>query len=64
MTELKIMNMWQAIFYMKNVVNPIRVELGLSDKLVFVFSKEQTFELYGEWLKQCREHKNQMRNQI
>lgn len=58
MTELKIMNYKQTMFYVDNGVQPIRVEHGYKDKLVFVFSKEDTYELYGEWIKKCREFNN------
>ena len=40
MTELKIMNFRQAMYYVDHGVQPLRLDHGLSDKLVFVFSKE------------------------
>lgn len=61
MTELKIMNFRQAMYYVDHGVQPLRLDHGLSDKLVFVFSKEQTQALYGEWIQHCKDYKNSMR---
>ena len=34
--EIKIINKWQVVFYLERGVQPIRVELGYDDRLVFV----------------------------
>ena len=47
--EIKIINKWQVVFYLKKGVSPIRVELGYNDRLVFVFLKEDTLEAWREW---------------
>ena len=46
---IKIVNKWQVVFYLKKGVSPIRVELGYNDRLVFVFLKEETIEVWKEW---------------
>ena len=47
--EIKIINKWQVVFYLKKGVSPIRVELGYNDRLVFVFLKEETQEVWKQW---------------
>ena len=47
--EIKIINKWQVVFYLKKGVTPIRVELGYNDRLVFVYRKEDTKEVWQEW---------------
>lgn len=48
--EVKILNMSQVYFYIENNVNPKRVECGYKHKLVFVFDKDATNELFTKWL--------------
>ena len=50
METVKIVNMLQVSKYIKNGVQPLRVEVGKGDNLVFIFSKEETRELYVKWL--------------
>lgn len=50
METVKIVNMLQVSKYIKNGVQPLRVEVGKGDNLVFIFSKEETRELYIKWL--------------
>ena len=49
--EIKIINKWQVVFYLKKGVSPIRVELGYNDRLVFVFLKEDTIrtKCWEQW---------------
>ena len=47
--EIKIVNKRQVVFYIERNVFPVRVELGYNDRLVFVFLKEDTKEVWQEW---------------
>ena len=47
--EIKIINKWQVVFYLERGVQPIRVELGYDDRLVFVYLKEDTLDVWQEW---------------
>lgn len=49
--ELKILNMEQVAFYILKGVQPKRIEVGKENKIVFIYSKEETSDLFGEWLK-------------
>lgn len=49
--EVKIINIKQAVVYSYNGVQPIRLEMGYNNKVVFVFEKDKTNELYSRWLK-------------
>ena len=60
MTELKIMNYKQCLFYVTNGVQPIRLEKGYDGKMVFIFTKEDTYKLFPLWRKQCEEYKSKM----
>ena len=48
--EIKILNMKQAIIYSQNGIQPIRLEWGRNNKIVFVFTKEETNAIYTRWL--------------
>lgn len=48
--EVKIINIKQAIVYSQNGVQPIRIEMGFNNKVVFVFDKKKTNALYTRWL--------------
>ena len=47
--EIKIINKWQVVFYLERNVQPIRLELGYNDRIVFVFLKEDTTEVWKQW---------------
>lgn len=49
MEIVKIVNMLQVSKYVKGGVQPIRIELGENDRLVFVFRKEDTTEIWEKW---------------
>ena len=51
MKELRIMNPSQVYFYIENGIHPIRVECGKDNRLAFIYTKEETYELFGEWVK-------------
>ena len=57
--EIKIINKWQVVFYLKKGVTPIRVELGYNDRLVFVFLKEDTIrtQCWEQWKQYTIERK-------
>ena len=47
--EIKIINKWQVVFYLERNVQPIRLELGYNDRIVFVYLKEDTIEVWKQW---------------
>lgn len=47
--EIRIINKWQVVFYLKHGVAPTRLELGYDDRLVFVYRAEETKEVWQEW---------------
>lgn len=59
MNEIKIINLKQAKLYIKNGVFPVRLEISRytkatiqmeeDDVLVFVFNKEDTFDVWEKW---------------
>lgn len=49
--ELKLINTEQVAFYLSKGVEPLRVELGKNNRIVFIYSKDETKELFGQWLK-------------
>ena len=55
--EIKIVNKNQVVFYLKTGVSPIRIELGYNDRLVFVYLKEETTEVWEQWKKHVVECK-------
>ena len=48
----------QVTAYMKNNVYPVKVKLDKKDRIIFVFKKSETNELYTLW----REHKLSWQN--
>lgn len=56
-TEVKIMNWKQVLFYTDNGVQPIRVERGFKDKVVLVYTKEATQELFHQWGEICKKYR-------
>lgn len=54
---VRILNMQQSIFYMKNNVMPVDIRVSRSkddtkDVLVFYYIKDETKEVYDVWCKQ------------
>ena len=47
--EIKLVNKQQVVFYLERNVAPIRVELGYGSRLVFVYLREETQEVWQEW---------------
>lgn len=56
MKELKIMNMKQVAFYVSKGVQPKRIEVGYNNKIVFIFDKDSTNDLFTLWLKNNRKY--------
>ena len=54
---LRILNQEQVKFYLANGVKPKSIELGSKNKIVFLFSKSETYKLFGEWLKISQEQR-------
>ncbi|MDU1413467.1 MAG: hypothetical protein E6929_11705 [Clostridium sp.] len=50
METIAIVNVRQAGMYIKNGVKPIDVYFG-KDRLVFLFNKKDTREVYDKWCK-------------
>lgn len=49
METVKILNLLQVQKYTKAGVQPLRIEIGEGDVLIFVYSKDETRELYTKW---------------
>ena len=49
--EIKIVNQKQTFLYVKNGLQPLRLENGYEDKLVYVFSRSKSEELFEKWRK-------------
>lgn len=47
---VRIINYIQANKYMKNGVYPIDIYPGYDNKIVFIFLKESTKDLYERWI--------------
>lgn len=47
---IKIVNPTQACAYLKNGLKPLRLEVGYNNKIVFVYNKEDTTELFHRWI--------------
>ena len=45
--EVKIINLKQASMYIKNGLQPLRVEV--TDRLVFIFDRFEATEYYRKW---------------
>lgn len=54
---VKILNLVQSTFYVKHGVKPVDVQIGYEDKLVFVFDKQQTKQVWKLWKQSCIEHR-------
>lgn len=47
--EIKLVNQRQVFLYVKNGLQPLRLEAGYEDKLVYVFSRSQSEGLFEKW---------------
>jgi len=47
--EIKLVNQRQVFLYVKNGLQPIRLEAGYEDKLVYVFSRSKSESLFEKW---------------
>lgn len=47
--EIKLVNQRQVYLYVKNGLQPLRLESGYDDKLVYVFSRSGSEELFEKW---------------
>lgn len=47
--EIKIVNQRQAFLYIRNGLQPLRMECGYHDKLVYVFSRSESEPLFEKW---------------
>ena len=48
---VRLVNTKQVYFYIENGLQPVRVEAGYNDRIVFVFLREPTLELFAAWRK-------------
>ena len=58
---VKIVNPVQVAFYLKHKVKPIDLEVGFENKLIFIFNKQETLEVWEAWKQSCIEYKSQIR---
>ena len=49
--EIKLVNQRQVYLYVKNGLQPIRLESGFDNKLVYVFSRSLSEPLFEKWRK-------------
>ena len=49
--EVKIINQKQVLRYVSNGLQPLRLEAGYNDKLVYVFDKEASEPYFEKWRK-------------
>lgn len=49
--EIKLVNQRQVFLYVKYGLQPLRLETGYNDKLVYVFSRSQSENLFEKWRK-------------
>lgn len=47
--EIKLVNQRQVYLYVKNGLQPIRLEAGYDNKLVYVFSRSDSEPLFEKW---------------
>jgi len=47
--EIKLVNQRQVFLYVKNGLQPLRLEAGYEDKLVYVFSRSKSERLFEKW---------------
>lgn len=47
--EIKLVNQRQVFLYVKHGLQPLRLETGHNDKLVYVFSRSESEELFTKW---------------
>ena len=47
MNEVRIVNLKQVHMYVKNGLQPLRVEV--TDRLVFIFDREEATDYYRKW---------------
>lgn len=50
MEKVKIVNGLQATMYISHNVKPIDIFVGYGNKLVYVFDKKETKEVWRKWL--------------
>ena len=46
---VRLLNQKQVVFYMKNDVFPLWIDLGYNDRIVYVFLKQPTLMLFSKW---------------
>ena len=49
--EIKLVNQRQVFLYIKYGLQPLRLECGYDDKLVYVFSRSESEGLFEKWRK-------------
>lgn len=50
METVKIVNGLQALYYIKSNIKPVDIFVGYNDKLVYVFDKKESEEVWKKWL--------------
>ena len=46
---VRLINPKQVYYYISQGVNPLRLECGYDEKIVFIFEKETTLKLFAKW---------------
>jgi hypothetical protein len=47
--EVRLINPKQVYYYISEGIQPLRLECGYDEKIVFVFEKESTLKLFSKW---------------
>ncbi|MDF2588227.1 MAG: hypothetical protein K0S41_2068 [Anaerocolumna sp.] len=47
--EVRLINPRQVYYYISEGIQPLRLECGYDEKIVFVFQKEPTLKLFSKW---------------
>lgn len=57
---VKILNPLQFKFYLKHGVKPVDLKIGFNDKVVYIYNKEETKQVWQLWKQDCIEHREKM----
>lgn len=58
-TEVKITSLKQALFYADHGLQPLRIERGFEDRIIFVYDKQKNHELFLQWRDEVKRWKKE-----
>lgn len=65
--EVELVNKEMVLFYADREVYPIRIRRGAEDKVIYIFDKAQTQDVYHiwkEWVKAHKKHQSEDQEEI